>query len=60
VSRNGPREHKFVLFNDKLVYGEEKNFVRGMFGARKQYKKNHDFSFQRGLYIVNDVGVSTV
>lgn len=58
VTRNGPKEHKFVLFNDRLLYGEENNFnkVRGMFtAAKKQYKKSRGLLLERGMYIVSDV-----
>ncbi|KAG5186827.1 hypothetical protein JKP88DRAFT_147988, partial [Tribonema minus] len=65
ITRGGRKEHKFVLFNDKLVYGEEKGLLMrrtGMFAnvvsgnTKRQYRKAYDFPLSRGLYVVNDVG----
>ncbi len=59
MSRNGLRTHKFLLFNDLLVYGEEKVRVglglRGKGKYRPQYKTNRKI-FLDCLYVVSPPG----
>ncbi len=61
MSRNGPRTHKFLLFNDLLVYGDAKGLSRaglGLLGKgkyRPQYKTSRKI-FLDCLYVVAPPG----
>ncbi len=61
MSRNGPRTHNFLLFNDLLVYGDEKGLRRAGLGLRgkgkyrPQYKTNRKISLDC-LYVVAPPG----